>query len=557
MAKTVVGRARRTRLRAALASAYLVVALVTAVALLPTALRPPPDPTSESGALSPDAPPDADAVQLIQSVQQAGGSGAGAGVRVGGGPAGAASTTTLPPPPTTAKARAASGTCFGNPKRQTESVYSPPCIPGFSGSNGGSTAHNVLPNEVRLSFNHALGAPPDGRVPDQAQPEESSATRTMRVLNTYVNQRFETYGRHIAFYGTATQTSAAEGTTAAATADESYNVFASYDLQPAFCQDMVRRRTVVFCDPQEHGFYTRNRPGMFSWQMDFDQAFGFGAEYLCRKLQGRNADLSGTEQGKPRRFAIVTERAPGFGVPADHFSNAFATECGGTIAQPVELASNAEPAVAAAAVQRFRTDGITTIVLNTGNANTLSLMTAAGASYVPEWIVVANQGLDLNVSAQLMPAAQSSHLFGISGWELPHVPQESECFRAYHSVDPDNDPDANTCLVFWHPMNMMLAGIQLAGAKLSPTSFEAALFQLGHRYGQTPWSIGGGYGPDDYSYMDNVGEVWFDPSALAPENGRPGAYRWTFGGARAKRGQISGDTSQLRVSGITKAPPGT
>jgi hypothetical protein len=551
----VLSRPWAARVRGLLPMAYLALATTLAVLILPSALKPPPDPTNESGAVSPDAPPDNNPESIVLSTQQAAGAGAGA---TASGP-----STTVPGAPapavtTTSKVeRPSSGTCFGTPKRQTESVYSPPCGPAFAGNNGGATAHNVFPNEIRLSFNHALGAPPDGPVPEQPTPDERAEARTMRVLAAYANKRFETYGRHVRFYGTATHASAADDAAAAVKADEVYGIFGSYDLGPTYCQDMVRRKTVVFCDPQEHVFFTRNRPGMFSWQMDFEQMFGFGAEYACKKLKDRPADFSGSEKGRPRKFAVVTERSNGFGVPVQRFVEAFSRECGGAIAVPVELASNSEPAATAAAVARFRSEGVTTVLLNTGNANSIELMAAAGPSYTPEWVVMGNQGLDLNVSAQLLPPDQALHVFGISGWELPHKPAETECARAYHSIDPDNDPNDTTCLVFWHPMNMLLAGIQLAGPKLTPESFEKALFSLGHRYSQTAWSVGGGYGPDDYSYMDNVGEVWFDPNTLAPDNGRPGAYRWTDGGARARRGQLTADTSQLFKEGPAAAPPGS
>jgi hypothetical protein len=552
----VSGSRRRTGRRAAARRsapfAYLLVAMAGAVLILPSALRPPPDPATESGAISPDAPPDQNAEQVLISQQQA--SGGGAGATAG---AGAATTTTLPPAsaPTTLASRATSAGCFGKPPRQSASVYSAPCVPGFTGDNGGATGHNVFPNEVRLGFLHVLSTPTDGRTNPIAGPNETPVDRTMRVLEVYMNKHFETYGRHVSFYGLpATQSGADDSAAAAQTADKTYHLFGGYDLSAFFAKEAARMGGSWFSDPQQHAFYVQNRPGFYSWQMDFDQAFGFGAEYLCKELKDRPAAFGGNDvNGSPRKIGIVAEYDGTFGIPVQHFVDAYRKECGGVIVDAIEM-PGAQEDKAAAAVQRMRLDGVTTIVLQTTLENTFAMMSAATAAYTPEWVLLGNEGLDFNQTANLFPKEQSAHLFGISGWEIAKPTAESECFRAYHEIDPDNDPDATTCTTFWHPMNELFDGIQIAGPHLDAASFQKALFTIGHRYGQAPWAIGGGYGPDDYSYMDSVGEIWFDSGAVNPENGGPGAFHWTFGGARWKRGEGRTDPSQLFKQGVTAAP---
>src|SRR5262249_50211743 len=42
--------------------------------------------------------------------------------------------------------------CVGNPPRQTEDALSPPCVPYFTGSNGGSTYAGVSKDEIRVLF---------------------------------------------------------------------------------------------------------------------------------------------------------------------------------------------------------------------------------------------------------------------------------------------------------------------------------------------------------------------------------------------------------------------
>jgi hypothetical protein len=117
-------------------------------------------------------------------------------------------------------------------------------------------------------------------------------------------------------------------------------------------------------------------------------------------------------------------------------------------------------------------------------------------------------------------------------------------------MDPANNPDGSACGNFWHPLLMMVNGIQEAGPKLNQESFDKALLSIPKRYPPEPWAIGGGYGPDDYTYMDNISEIWWDPSAA--DSAGAEAYRWTHQGRRYKRGEIDSDDSELFKKGVVE-----
>ena len=56
-----------------------------------------------------------------------------------------------PPPPPPRPRRAVRGRCFGDPPRQTESLYSALCVPAWTdGDNGGDTAPGVTADEIRV-----------------------------------------------------------------------------------------------------------------------------------------------------------------------------------------------------------------------------------------------------------------------------------------------------------------------------------------------------------------------------------------------------------------------
>jgi hypothetical protein len=537
-------RGRGAALRRAAPASYLFVALAVAVAFLPSALRPPPEQTSDSAALNPDAPPDQDS-QVIQSVRQAKGAGAGANETL------TATTTTTRPTGPAAKRR-----CVGNPPRQTESVYSPPCAAGFSGDNGGATGHNVFPNSVKLGIWHSVGAPSVGCNPETAPAGETNANRTTRVLAAYFNKNYQTWGRKISICGMEAGGSSEEDSAEATRADEQEKIFSVYHLEEAVCEDMVRRGGVAVCNPLRHAVYLKHRPGMFSFMMDRDQAFGFGAEWMCKRLIGKPAAFAGANVSKtgPRKIGILTGVEKAGLTPPEDIAQYLERECGAKVARYATLATDNDPSGAAAAVTNMFSDDITTIILEIGLINALHVMNAAdGLSYQPEWTQFTAFALDFNIIGRLLPPNQMAHMLGISAWEVPRPDVQQECYLAYRSMDPANTPDGSTCGNFWHPLVMMMNGIQEAGPRLSQKSFDEALLRLGHRYPAEPWAIGGGFGPDDYSYMDDINEIWWDPSAVAPNGGWQGAYRYTARAKRFKRGELTTDASELFVNGVTYA----
>src|SRR5688572_26718860 len=127
---------------------YVGVAIVLAALLLPTILRPPQDLQNTSAAFSPDAPPDEPPPEaLLQSLRQASSSTAGSQVEIV--EEVVVEEGAAPPKPK----KAVRVGCFGDPPRQTESLYSALCVPAWTGTdNGGSTAPGVTKSEVNIAI---------------------------------------------------------------------------------------------------------------------------------------------------------------------------------------------------------------------------------------------------------------------------------------------------------------------------------------------------------------------------------------------------------------------
>jgi hypothetical protein len=547
---------------------YVGLALIVSGLVLPSALRPPPNPAQTSNALDPNAPPNQNNPnRILESLQEAGGGGAGAGAGVG---SGSTTTTTIPrqtrkTPPTTVAAppltvpeRASLAYCYGNPPRQIPSIYAGPCVGAWQGNNGGATAFNVFPNEVRVAVQNS--SLPSGPLPDPStdNASTSSTIETWQALQEYFNAHYQFYGRKLVFYGApnpsqSTQDSYSANATLLA---QTYHVFAQYNAQGDVCIDAAEQGVVSFCNPLPHQEYVDHAPYLYTYnQMDLSELMSFGSEFACKALVGRTAQWAGVGSvGKPRKFGFVTFEGLDGGIPGSAFSTAFSSECHGQV-ETATLNGDEDVQGATAAIAKFEADGVTTILFTPGDINAVLLMEdASKAAYFPEWVVLGSYILDENTIGELFPTDESDHLFGISSLEWAQNFADTECAQAVESVDPSLSPNSTVCVVYWQWLVWLANGLQGAGPDLAPANFQKAEYAVGFRFNLTSWMEGGGYGPGEYAFPHSVGYIWFNPAAQDPITGAPGAYEWIYGGKRFQLGQLPSDVSQLFSSGSAVAP---
>jgi hypothetical protein len=548
---------------------YSAAAFLIGVLVLPSALRPPPNPAQTSNALNPNAPPNQTPPQIIESLQQAGGGGAGAaagggtGTTLPGRKAGA-TTSTLPQiaaPPPTIPSTPSLDYCYGNPPRQIPSIYAGPCVGAWQGNNGGATSLNVFPNEVRIGFNN-LDSPSAGPLPDPSSDNASTSSQveTFQALDAYFNEHSQFYYRKIVIYGTGdpAQSTADSYAANADTLAQSYHLFAIADDHQDVCEDFERYGLVALCDPLPHQQYLDYRPGLFTYQqMDLDELMGFGSEFACKSLVGKDAQFGGPAVvGKVRKLGYIGFQSIDGGEPASAFAAALAKECGASV-DTATLVSESDVQGAAAAIARFQSDGVTSIVFALPIADILLAMTAASRTgYEPEWVVLGSYAIDNNTIATVLPKDQSSHLFGITNQEWTQVFSASDCYQAVESVDPSLSPNGTVCYLFWPQLVWIANGIQGAGPDLTPARFQQAEFAVGYRFGWTPWAMGGGFGIGNFAFPHSVSEIWYNSVAQDPSNGATGAYEYLFDGEKFQRGQLPSDTSQF-FKGVSAQAPST
>jgi hypothetical protein len=238
----------------------------------------------------------------------------------------------------------------------------------------------------------------------------------------------------------------------------------------------------------------------------------------------------------------------------DDFVKPYGAQCGGEVKVASAVGGEVTNIPDANTVMaRMKAEGVTTIVIAHNTIATGILFTAATQNnYFPEWIIPTPYAVDFNNYGQLEPREQMDQVFGFSMWEMARPQTETDCYVAYRTVDPYSAPDGTVCDLIFPYLLQMVGGIQAAGPNLTPQTFRDGLFSLGFRRYAETYSIGGGYGPDDYTYADDFGLIWWDSDAIDPKTGNPGAYRWVNNGARYRRGEIPSAPLPFFRDGITR-----
>ena len=545
-------RKRRSPVERHLPVFFGFVAIGLAVALLPTALRPPPDQQNSSASLSPDSPPDEPPPEsILQSVRQAASSAGGAGT---GAPV--EEVVEEPPPPPPPPKRPVRGRCFGDPPRQTESLYSAPCVPAFTGGdNGGATARGVLPDEIRIAIAVDDSTFPEGPLDHEFRDGEAEDVRRLKVWQIYFNERFEFYGRTMRFYLVYMSSTDPDQSRAAVTeAVTGYSVFAligdgtNLPSGPA-AAEAARQKTITFVPGHNPiDYYAETAPYSYSFDQDAWQLSFLTPELACKQFVGKPPGLlnermdTSFDYNAPRRWGLIIyqdEVRRG----ADQRTREQFAKCGAQfeLVQEYNLTDNQQRIAGVAA--KMKAAGVTSIMVGVDYITPLVLTAEAQRlNYFPEWIGAA--GYDTNSTGRNLDDTQARHTIAISSKEIARADEDKDWFRAYKEIDPDGEPSRD----YFRDLQQLSGGIQSAGPKLTAETFWDGLRKQPCRTPDPVWSIGGCYrSPDprsdlfylgDFTYSDWVLLRWFDNAGDDPNSSSAGAWCEMYSGSRFQYGTM-------------------
>jgi hypothetical protein len=544
---------------------YVVIAVVAAALLLPTALRPPVDQQSSSAAFSPDAPPDDTPPEaLLQSIRQASSSTAGGTVDPTPPEEPEAITVEAPPPPV--KKKAVRTRCFGDdPPRQTESLYSATCVPAWTGTdNGGATAFGVTKDEVRIGYMVGESSSvPEGPLEDQFQETDTDATHQLKVWQAYFNQRFEMFGRRFKLVigkQSVTDTDQQRQSVQKMYENKVFAITApGYGQASAAQAETVRLKMIDFgtvLAPCQ--WFAKNHPYAFSFIMDGCNALRFHSDLICKQFGAEKPPGQLNEKqdqffdyNAPRRYGIIAYEDETHYGGVQAYRDLLA-KCGiNPVADQTYNLTTTQQDIAGT-MAKMKQNGVTTIVIVTEVLTPIVLTAQASKlAYYPEWI---QMGLEIAGTARLYDKDQVKHMVGTAGLEIPRAEEDTDWYRAYKEIDPDGDPNEGAFRSF----QMIAGGIQGAGERLTPESFWQGLLKIPNRVPEPQWSVGGGFGPNDYTYMDYGSMIWWDPEGVDPNSTSKGSWQFVYFGKRYKPGELPSEPAPWfdRSQSFTSPPKG-
>jgi hypothetical protein len=554
------------------------IAVLLAVAVLPSALNLPqtnPQETLEYAPVPPeeddDTPPDGNVSALgLGSSSGISGEGASGGDGAGGGPI---------DDETGAGRNPSTKRCVGNPPRQTEDPLAPPCVPYFEGNNFGATYQGVTRDEIRvlmyvdggINYTGASDqanrtAPQDkyfdlGKAPDPNNPEHL-VVKGFRGWQRYFNERFQTYGRRVHFYVYFAGRGAAnpEGRRGNA-ADNFVQIkpfavvsFATEGAEDDYLHAMAKKGVLNFgaFGLRTQAFYNAYPKLIWGYQPSIEQQSQTYSTYLCTKVVPHPVAIAGDvngdglpDNGKPRKIGMVHTSDsdwPGL-VRLAELTKQKVKECGGQVVDSAVFAEcclaqdNGDTQgqqTAANQMAAFKNQGITTI-LWPGGANGSYVKAAAGISYFPEWIFAGDSQWDgrSTVFYSQSGPGLDKHAIAVTPNVFQPGLQQQRCYQAFREADPSM-PDTDMAYICpdYENLFQLFTGIQVAGPKLGPTSMDKGFHSIPQKQSGEPTVPACFYLPGDYTCVKDAQALFWDQQGQAPAENRPGCWRAVQAGQR-------------------------
>lgn len=465
------------------------------------------------------------------------------GAAAAGGPAAVSGGPTASGPPSSGSGGVAGNgtTCVAGARHVPWSKYSPPCVPAFSGSNGGATSDGVTADKITITvgFGNTTENAAIQSLAGPATPNDADWAKTIELYADYFNTQFETYGREVVVktYQMKSDYVLADmgRDTAAAQADAqtAKDLGAFIDLTALtntsslpYGNALAQLGVMAWTFPlRTADDYAARAPYLYNFLPDGSKWAKWATNLVCQRMAGLPAIYAGgAEKGKPRKFGVILVNIPEWNAAAQLTRRQIKDQCGvDTFPLTYNFDLGTFSQYGASMMAQMRSEGVTTILCVCDPLGPIFMTQAAtDDGYFPEWIYH-NQGIvDSNYDAR-----QLEHSFS-NGPALPPSNQ-TEAFRVFRAAYPGQDPPDRPYFTWIYAIMMSIfSSVQMAGPQLTPTSFFTAMRSLprsqdGGDYG--PWwgdsslPYGGGFTPWAGMQVTRWG-----PDAPSPDGGDSGYW---------------------------------
>jgi len=432
--------------------------------------------------------------------------------------------------------------------------YSPPCYLWGGGDNGGATARGVTADTITITIRDGTfdkgvidamsrAAMRNGASNYLAGETPELIKETFRGLVDYFNANYQFYGRKLdlQFFngkgelieevlGGSQERAQADAITVA----NEIKAFADLSgVSPPYADALARQKVIAVGAPyMSKSWFQARRPYEWSWFADCNTLVDMSTSYYIARLAGRPANLAGGAlKGQPRRMALVAPDSDWFqdcvaAGPERVRAAGFAGEAQDD-AFTYRLDINAMAPQAYSIIPQLVSRKVTTVVCA---CDPLMLMFLTGKAreqgYQPEWVSTGLAFVDQDPVAQLFEQSNWDGAFGISFAGAPPAANSGPGARAFASTRPGKVP-SKTVEALFHQLQVFAVGVQMAGPKLTPETFEAGMFKYPTRSGPAgTWTFGSG----DYTATGDAREVYYSASTPSTQAGGRGSWIDPSGG---------------------------
>jgi len=290
-----------------------------------------------------------------------------------------------------------------------------------------------------------------------------------------------------------------------------------------------------------NSFYSSHAPYVWSLQPSPEQVAEQVAEYVRKRLAGSPAVFAGSARLRvsTRRFGLIYLNGQyggsGLGTTIDDRMR----EAG---VAPTVVEGYDDPfsikEIQTTLIAKLRHAGVTTVVYGGDPLALQSLMAEATVQrWYPEWMMTGTFTSERSTWGREYDPTQMKHAFGITPLPVPTPPSQDIVTALYRSVNHTDPPARESDLQYFAPEFLFYTAARAAGPDLNARSFQQALFRSpgivappGNPTIPTITYGYKGYWPGaDYAGIDDFTEIWWDPTAIGPdENGVVGKGMWAF-----------------------------
>jgi hypothetical protein len=455
--------------------------------------------------------------------------------------------------------------CVG--QLQIDDPQSPPCVPGFIGDNGGATSFGVTKDQITVAVSaneiNFIGAP------------------VVADLFKFFNKRFELYGRSLAPVTLDDSADQEQTTTVdqmisdAITVHDELKAFATagygfeqegtthyyYDklAQLGVMSSQYTTREPVTLVNQAH--LAQYAPYQWNFAQTLDQIQTADVDLICSALARRPARFAGTPDlsTQQRKFGLILQYKSNTDPPKNQILKAGVKRCTGQDLVQVSY-TDGDVSQIPNLLSSLRSEGVTTVMCMCywAQLDLITMPAASNAGYHPEWFLDGFGGNDEDWGChQNCPPDQAKGVFALRAGNKARTLAETPYMRAVKDVDPTYQANgcggcsynaapgssfSNDAQALYQSLLTLASGIQMAGPRLTPKTFQQGLFKT--RFpnpgcdGPPAYQGCVGFSGASHSMLDSFALEYWSTSAIAPQYQTPGTFCYVGLGRRFRIGNM-------------------